>query len=99
MIPLEWNALRVGQHVLVHAEDMAGMPLVPGKVTTVTPTGRSNEVSIRITPEGGPSRVVSPRRPLVHPEHLSLDEHCWRCAVTAESPPSSGRTRSTSVAR
>ena len=99
MIRVQWNALRVGQHVLVHVEDTAGMPLVPGKVVTVTEQGGSNEVTIRITPVGGPSRVVSPRRLSVHPERLSLDEHCWRCAVAVDPAPSPGRTRSASAAR
>lgn len=99
MIRAQWNALRAGQQVLVHVEDSAGMPLVPGKVVAVTEQGSSNEVTIRITPVGGPASVVTPRRLSVHPERLSLDEHCWRCAVAVDTPPSPGRSRSASAAR
>lgn len=79
MIRRQWNALRVGHHVLVHDEAEAGLPLVPGRVTMVHATPGSNDVAIRIPSTRGPSRVVHPPRLAVHLEELDPEARCWRC--------------------
>ena len=79
MIRLEWNALRVGSHVLVHDETEPGLPLVPGRVSNVHAASGSNDVAIRIPSTRGPSRVVHPPRLAVHPEELDPEARCWRC--------------------
>jgi hypothetical protein len=81
VIRLAWNSLQVGHRVLVHDDDDPAMPLVPGRVTTVQTAPGSNDVAIRISPSGGPTRIVHPRRLMVH---LDADteagaERCWRC--------------------
>ncbi len=83
MIRPQWQALRVGHHVLVHDEEMAGMPLVPGRVAMIQTDPNSNDIGIRITPTEGTSKIVRPRRLAVHMPQLDLDEHCWRCATAA----------------
>ena len=84
MIRLEWNALRVGQHVLVHDETDPGLPLVPGRVTMVTAAPGSNDVAIRIPSTRGPSKVVHPTRLVVHLEDVDPDARCWRCDAGAD---------------
>jgi hypothetical protein len=84
MIRLQWNALRVGQHVLVHDETEAGMPLVPGRVATVQAASGSNVVAIRIPSTRGPSKVVHPPRLAVHLDELDPEAHCWRCEARAD---------------
>ncbi len=84
MIRVEWNALRVGQHVLVHDETDASWALVQGCVTMVQDAPGSNDVAIRIPSARGPSRVVHPRRLVVHPEQLDPEARCWRCEALAD---------------
>ncbi len=79
MIRLQWNALRVGDHVLVHDESDTDMSLVPGRVTAIETAPGSNEVTIRITPKSGPAKVVQPSRLLVHLDEFDPDGRCWRC--------------------
>lgn len=79
MIRLEWNALRVGHHVLVHDETTPGLPLVPGRVTRIQAASGSNDVAIRISSTRGPSKVVHPPRLAVHLEDLDPEARCWRC--------------------
>ncbi len=79
MIRLQWNALRVGDHVLVHDEDDAEMALLPGRVTMIQTAPGSNDVAIRVSPARGPSKIVHPRRLAVHLDEFDPDSHCWRC--------------------
>ena len=76
---IQWNSLQVGHHVLVHDETEPGLPLVPGRVTTVHTESGSNDVAIKISPTRGPSRVVHPPRLAVHHEDLEPEARCWRC--------------------
>jgi hypothetical protein len=82
MVRLEWNALRVGDHVLVHDGDDAGMSLVPGLVALTDTAAGSNDIGIRITP----TRVVRPSRLAVHNDPRDLTESCWRCDAAASAP-------------
>lgn len=84
MIRRDWNALRVGQHVLVHDETEPGMPLVPGRVTLVESGPGSNDVAIRIASGRGPAKVVRPPRLAVHPEELDPETRCWRCEARTD---------------
>lgn len=79
MIRLEWNALRVGQHVLVHDEVDAASPLVPGRVTEVEPAAGFNIVTIRVSPPGERARIVQPTRLAVHLDSGEPAETCRRC--------------------
>jgi hypothetical protein len=84
MIRLQWNALRVGQHVLVHDDTEAGQPLVPGRVTEVETAPGANEIGIRIPSTRGPSKVVHPSRLAVHLDELEPEARCWRCEASAD---------------
>ena len=81
---VQWNALRIGHHVLVHDETKPGLPLVPGRVTMVHAASGSNDVAIKIRSTRGPSRVVHPSRPAVHLEDLDPEARCWRCDARAD---------------
>jgi hypothetical protein len=76
---LEWNALCIGDHVLVHDETGASRPLAPGRVTQVQRGQRANVVAIRIKVPGGQARIVQPRRLMVHLDSGEAIERCWRC--------------------
>jgi hypothetical protein len=91
MIRREWNALRVGEYVLVHDDDDPTSPLVPGRVTRVDPAAGSNSLTIRLSPPGEPARVVQPRRLVVHLDSGEARERCWRCEVRHTTTPT-GRT-------
>jgi hypothetical protein len=85
LIRREWNALLVGDHVLVHEESDLGLPLVPGRVVEVESASGTNEVGIRIKPFKGRSTVVHPKRLEVHLEELDPERHCWRCDTHARA--------------
>jgi hypothetical protein len=78
-----WNSLQVGHRVLVHDDSDPTMSLVPGRVTMVQSTSGPNVITIRIAPSSGPTRVVHPRRLMVHldAETKAGAERCWRCAA------------------
>lgn len=90
MIRHAWNALQVGNHVLVHDEDDPTMALTPGRVTEVRPAPGSNDVTIRISPRRGPARVVQPRRLAVHLDSGEATERCWRCETHLAAVRSDG---------
>lgn len=79
MIRQEWNALEVGDHVMVHEHTDQDLPAVPGRVVEVEIAEGSNDLAIRIKPARGKAVVVYPRRLAVHLEELDPDRRCWRC--------------------
>ena len=82
MLRLQWNALRVGDRVLVHDIGDSGLALTAGVVTVVQPGRGSNDVAIRLAGDRHTAgRVVSPQRLAVHQDPQGLDESCWRCAL------------------
>jgi hypothetical protein len=74
-----WNALEVGDRVLVHDPDDPVHGLVAGVVTAVDVTSGANEVDIKLAANGKASRVIRPRRLTVHSDPVDFDEECWRC--------------------
>lgn len=83
MIRRQWNSLQVGHHVLVHDDADRALRLVPGRVTMIEATPGSNDVTIRISPPRGPTRVVQPRRLAVHLDTGEAPERCWRCETNS----------------
>jgi hypothetical protein len=79
MLKFEWNALRVGNKVLMHDPSDKGMRLLHGVVAIVDTVAGSNDLAIRVTPEGEASTVVRPRRLTVHLDPRDLADPCWRC--------------------
>lgn len=82
MLRRSWNALRAGDHVLVHDVDDAALPLLPGVVSLVQAAAGSNVVAIALT-AAGRTRLVEPQRLAVHTDPIGFDERCWRCARPA----------------
>jgi hypothetical protein len=82
MLRMQWNALRVGDRVLVHDAEDPYLALVPGLVTSVQPASGSNDLSIRLlSVRGSRGRVVCPQRLAVHMDPRGTDEACWRCGL------------------
>ena len=79
MLALEWNALRVGDRVLVHDTMNVIGDLAPGAVVMVSLQDGSNGVGIRITSAGGDPSIVWPSRLTVHHDPHDPLEPCWRC--------------------
>ena len=81
----EWNALRVGDDVLVHDPGTAAMALVPGVVSAFTTLKGSNSVGIRIAAIEGGAVIICPPRQAVHlPAHDPI-ERCWRCQTLRDA--------------
>jgi hypothetical protein len=83
VLRLEWNALQVGDDVLVHDDADISLRLQPGTVAMVQTTHRSNDVGVRVTDRSGEIRVVRPSRLSVHLDPRDTTEECWRCAAIA----------------
>lgn len=81
MLVFQWNALRVGDHVLVHDDRTPDLHLRDGVVTIVqTFPYRANDVAVRL--DGDTGVVVHPRRQAVHVDQAHARDDCWRCAAT-----------------
>ena len=65
MLRMEWNALRVGDQVLVHDDDDLAAPLTEGTIRILQsrPSGW-NDLAIRLTGSTGP--VIRPRGGACH---------------------------------
>ena len=81
MLQFEWNALRRGDHVLVHDASDAHLALTAGVVTLVDVHPSGHDVSVRIMAGTPTSRVVQPGRFAVHLDPVDDDDDaCWRCS-------------------
>jgi hypothetical protein len=76
MRKLEWNALHVGDEVLVHDQRDPGLALLPGTVALIDTASGSNDIGVRVE---DPRRVLRPARLAVHLAPLDSAESCWRC--------------------
>jgi hypothetical protein len=79
MLGFEWDALRVGDRVLVHGTTNVIGDLVPGAVVTIILQEGSNGVGMRILSSGGDPSIVWPSRLTVHHDPQDPLEPCWRC--------------------
>ena len=84
MLSFQWNALRVGDRVLVHDDNDPNLTLHSGTVAIVESRKRAaNDVAIRVD-----GRVRRVRRHGVH--LVPFDQTgCWRC--TSDSTTSGGQ--------
>jgi hypothetical protein len=84
MVRLEWNALRVGDKVLVHDPSDPAMQLLPGVVAMVqTVQGSSNDIGVTVAPRSDRPSVLRPSRLAVHAHLRDTAEECWRCDAIA----------------
>jgi hypothetical protein len=84
MVRLEWNALRVGDKVLVHDPGDPAMQLLPGVVAMVQPVRRSsNDIGVRVTPRTDRLSILRPSHLAVHIDPRDTTEACWRCDAIA----------------
>ena len=86
MTPFDWNGLRRGDAVFVHASSVAAEMAVAGTVRFVeTEPGRANEVGIRL--DGKDRPVVWPPASAVHEQHRAPSGACWRCDRARATAP------------
>jgi hypothetical protein len=87
MLRFDWNALRVGDRVVVHDHPFGtDFPLVPGTVAMVEmhrSQGGANGVGIRVPTDGEGDRVVWPSFLTAHHDPPAAADECWRCAALA----------------
>lgn len=79
MILSYWNALRVGDDVLVHDDTDRGFAMSPGTVASVESRPGSNGVTIRLVNTDGTGRKVHPKRLATHLHAHDRRDDCWRC--------------------
>jgi hypothetical protein len=78
---LEWNALRVGDKVVVHDSSDRAMRLLPGTVALVETVSGPNDIAVRVAPTGELPSVLRPSRLEVHLDPFDATERCWRCDI------------------
>ena len=83
MLRLQWNALQVGDKVLVHDDADVSLRLQPGTVAMVQTAHDSNDLGVRVTGRSGQVSVVRPSRLSVHLDPREVTEDCWRCDAIA----------------
>ena len=83
MLKFEWNALRIGDEVVVHDRTASEMAPLPGVVAMVDSHRRQNGVGVRVTARGE-SVVLWPARLAVHRDPR---ETCWRCETLTPVAP------------
>ena len=83
MLRLQWNALQVGDRVLVHDDADISLRLQPGIVAMVQTAHGSNDLGVRVTGRSGQVGVVRPSRLSVHLDPRDVTEDCWRCDAIA----------------
>ena len=83
MLRLHWNALQVGDKVLVHDDADVSLRLQPGIVAMVQTAHGSNDLGVRVTGRDGQVSVVRPSRLAVHLDPRDASEECWRCDAIA----------------
>jgi hypothetical protein len=79
MLKFQWNALRRGDHVLVHDVDDPKLALRAGVVTLIEPQRSGQDVAIRYTTGTRTPRPVRPGRFAVHFDPIDEGDGCWRC--------------------
>ena len=85
MLRFQWNALRIGDRVLVHDSGTAPRALAPGVVTLIDTHRGVNGVGIRMATVSG-ARLFWPAFRTVHPDPVDPTEPCWRCSTEAAAP-------------
>jgi hypothetical protein len=83
VLRLQWNALQVGDKVLVHDDADISLRLQPGTVVMVQTAHGSNDLGVRVTGRSGQVSVVRPSRLSVHLDPRDATEECWRCDAIA----------------
>jgi signal peptidase I len=83
VLSLQWNALQVGDRVLVHDDADVSLRLQPGIVAIVQTARGSNDLGVRVTGRSGQVSVVRPSRLSVHLDPRDVTEECWRCDAIA----------------
>ena len=90
MLLFQWNALRVGDRVMVHDDRDPVFELHEGAVRIVqTRQPGANEVGVRL--DDPASGIVRPRRHAVHLLPTDRRFPCWRCDTIAAGPADADR--------
>ena len=87
MLRFEWNALRTGDHVLVHDPRTAEMILTRGVVASVDTHKGANVVGIRVGGNSGETTVLWPSHISLHRDPRDPSGVCWRCQELAGRAP------------
>jgi hypothetical protein len=80
MLRFQWDSLRRGDHVLVHDAEQPDLGLRPADVTFVDTSPTGHDIAVRYTDGVDAGRVVRPGRFAAHPDPISDQDACWRCA-------------------
>ena len=82
MLEFQWNALRVGDRVVVHDDLDPHLTAHDATVELVqTRSPAANEVAVRL--DDRPTVILRPRRHAVHLVPIDRRSDCWRCLASS----------------
>lgn len=90
MLAFQWNAVRVGDRLMVHDDLDPRFALGEGVVRLVGTRQGANEIAIRL--DGPTSGLLRPRSQAVHLMPIDARLPCWRCDAGAATPNGAQRT-------
>ena len=85
MLKFEWNALRIGDKVLVHDPRTTDLALTTGSVAMIDAHKGVHGIGIRVTAQGDGTAVQWPSHLSVHRDPRDVTEPCWRCRALADA--------------
>lgn len=79
MLKFDWNALRIGDRVLVHDAESPQLTLLPGIVTVIDARKGAKRAGVRFTGREAQRGIQWPSYPTMHRDPRDSADHCWRC--------------------
>ena len=84
MLKFDWNALQVGDRVLVHDAESPQLTLLPGVVSVIDARKGAKRAGVRFT-GSDPKAIRWPAYPTMHRDPRESTDHCWRCDEAADA--------------
>lgn len=89
MLEFQWNALRLGDRVVIHDDLDPNFALHDATVSMVRSRfPGASEIGVRRDDQ--PTALSRPWRHAVHLTPVGADSNCWRCAAGRAAPTPSG---------
>jgi hypothetical protein len=79
VLKFDWNALRIGDRVLVHDADSPRLTLLPGVVTVIDARKGAKRAGVRFTGPDDQRGIRWPSHTTMHRDPRGATDHCWRC--------------------
>lgn len=86
MLKFEWNALRIGDRVLVHDANSPQLTLLRGIVSVIDARKGAKRAGVRFSGSDDQHGIRWPSYSMMHRDPRASGDHCWRCDEAADVP-------------